>query len=421
MTYRDVLRDRDVALMLAVVNIARLSSGLIPFGIIAFYASRNEYAFAGIASAVFMVVTSVTAPAKARLLTRLSPRRVVMPMVSAYGALCSAAILAADHGTPFALAVAVIAAGGCVAPPLGSVVRSAWNHVAPTPEASRVLHALDSVTEEFTFAVAPILTSAIWITVGASWIVPVGAVFAIIGAALVMAVGLRANSKTRGLFALPQRSPILLNAGSRRERLASSLAVYRSPAASGLIIPMFGLGVAMGALSIVLPDWSRIHLGEEAVSGILLGIISLAGAATGLVAGRLPTRKISDLRQYQLACALVVVAMFLFAVSQDLFTSVVAAIILGAGMTPMFIASFVIVGQVVTPSDHTEVNAALGSGFNLGNGAATFGAGILVASIDGPATLLMCAVATVVLCAASLLLRATHPRVDLGSGAAGAL
>ncbi|MGO4536230.1 MFS transporter [Leifsonia sp. 2MCAF36] len=408
MTYRELLRRRDIALMLSVVNISRLASGLIPFGIIAYYTSENDYALAGAASAIFLIVTAISAPAKGRFITRWSPRSVVMPMVLAYGALCGASTLVAQAGAPTLVPLAMIAAGSLIVPPVGALVRSSWNRLAPGGDESRTLHALDSVTEELTFAVAPVLTSVIWVTWGAAWTVTTGAASAIIGTALILAAGLRRSSGVRSIFA--DRALVLAPAAGRPwfTRLASGLRIYSSRRTAGLLAPMFGLGVAMGGLSLVLPDWSQRHVGQAAFSGILLGVISLSGTVVGALAGRLPTRVLSDVRQYQLACGLTGLAMILFAAADDVVVAVIASVILGAGMTPMFIASFVIVGQVIPVHSHTEVNAALGSGFNLGNGCATLSVGVLIAALPGSMTLAVAALIVVAACGMSLLLPSTR-------------
>ncbi len=66
-SYRSLLSSKDTARILLAINISRLSGGIVPFGLVAFYASRDDFSAAGIASAIFMVVGAFTAPYKVQL------------------------------------------------------------------------------------------------------------------------------------------------------------------------------------------------------------------------------------------------------------------------------------------------------------------------------------------------------------------
>ena len=65
-SYRRLIIDREIGPLLFAVNFGRLSGGIVPFGLVAFYSDRQEYIHAGVASAVLMVVSSLTAPYKGR-------------------------------------------------------------------------------------------------------------------------------------------------------------------------------------------------------------------------------------------------------------------------------------------------------------------------------------------------------------------
>lgn len=415
--YRELLSSRDIASVLTVVNIGRLSSGVVPFGIVAYFTDKHAYAQAGIASSVFMVVTALTAPAKGRMISRLSPKVTLLPMSILYALACAAGILLADQ-LPFVVVLAFILTGGACAPPTGAVVRSLWTEIAGDNDAeNRALHSLDSVSEEFTFAIAPVITAAIWAWAGAVWAVPIGGVLTIVGTALLLAVGLTGSAPTRHVLTqqLQPDAPTAKPTGFRG-RCAHAVAAYRSRAAVGLLVPMLGLGAAMGALSIVLPAWASNHVGSPAFSGVLLGVVSLAGAIAGLVAPKLPTAHLSDVRQYQLAAGTVAISMVVFAVSGSVAVSLIAAVLLGVGMTPMFISAYVLVGKIARKQDHTEINAALGSGFNLGDGLTGLVIGVLITLTSGAVALgVFAAVVAVLASAAGLLPR--HSPTDTAAAA----
>ena len=56
-SYRRLIIDREIGPLLFAANFGRLSGGIVPFGLVAFYSDRQEYIHAGVASAVLMVVS----------------------------------------------------------------------------------------------------------------------------------------------------------------------------------------------------------------------------------------------------------------------------------------------------------------------------------------------------------------------------
>jgi len=96
--------------------------------------------------------------------------------------------------------------------------------------------------------------------------------------------------------------------------------------------------------------------------------------------------------------------MVLFALSTTIALSVIASLLMGLGMTPMFINAYVLVSDVAEERDHTELNAALGSSFNLGDGLATLALGMMIGLFTSTVAVLLGTIVVFCLCASSMLL-----------------
>ncbi|WP_317642494.1 MFS transporter [Bombiscardovia apis] len=366
--------------MLLAANISRAASGLIPFGLVAFYTSRSQFMEAGIVSTVSMLAGAVTAPYKARLLTRMSPARLLLPLAVAGGALIIAAQTVALGGALFGVSALLLAMGFAVLPPTPAVIRELWTQLTPSEAASRTLHALDSVLEELTFALTPLLTSLIWALSDPYWAIVLGVVLAVVGNALIIAVGSRQGTATRHLLRTPiaaePNSALAGDTRAERHRFKLRLAPDVIPNALSLLLPIACLGLAMSALTIVLPAWSQRVTGSQPLSGVLLSLISWSGTLAGFIFGRMRL-KASDSRQYQFESLLLLAAVGLFAVSTflpailALLLAFCAALLFGAAMTPLFVSSYVLVGPAFAGSLQSSMNAALGSTYNLADGLAS--------------------------------------------------
>lgn len=407
-SYWKILTNRETGPLLLAANFGRLSGGLVPFGLVAFYTDRNEPVFAGIASVTFMVISSLTAPYKGRLVTRYSPRTAILPMSLIFALLVTAGVSLDVTGFGFAPAITGISAGSAFAPPTPAVVRSVWTNISDTQQMNRALHALDSTTEELTFAISPLITAFLWSTIGPFWSIPIGLFAGLIGNATIVWLASRPPASSRVLMTQPRTSQGCDNIENTNGTHKRALSLYLRPSATGLLLPMLGLGVVMGGLSLVLPSWAGENLGNQSASGLLLAIISFAGFAAGLVFGRLPERWVSARLQYQMSAALISVGALFFSLSDDIVGAICAAILIGVGMTPMFIASYAMVGDYFSGHEHTEINAALGSTFNIGDGLASLLCGFALVALATGQVLLLLGVCALALSFTAVFL----PRVD---------
>ena len=332
---------------------------------------------------------------------RISPRKAVVPMSFTYCLLTLIGVYLSSIDKPFTVALLFLVTGALIAPPIPALVRAIWTKLACNSETNRALHALDSITEELVFAISPLVTSLIWSTIGAFWTIPVGLTCGFLGNVAIILLASRKKSQSRELVVHPHRTT-----GDEISKTGNiSRSIYLKKTTAGLLLPMFGLGIAMGGISVVLPKWAETNLGTPSASGIILSIISFAGFIAGIFFGKIKNDFIASRFQYQIASLLVASGVVVFSFGNSSVSALFAATMIGAGMTPMFIVSFIMIGEFYNEIHHTEMNAAVGSSFTVGDGAASFCAGLLITYCGMHLTFFLMVLSVSIFCFGSFLIQ----------------
>ena len=395
-SYVALLRQPGVAAMLATGIITRLASGVVPFGAVAIFTAQHRIALAGIAFAAFLIVTALSGPWRGRLADRKGPRVVLPVLAVVFAALVTSAALASRSRLPL-LAVVTLTAAAALAPPTGPVLRTVWTRISISAEQNRALHALDSVLEEATYVVTPLMVSALWVYASPAWALVLGGLSTIIGTVLLLLIAQARGGDVWNVFS-PGATPDPTES-RRPARRRRSIIWSRNGLA--ILAPMIGLGTAMGVSSVAMPTWAGQHY-HPALSGILFSAISAAGVVGGLIFGKLKPR-LSAWAQYATLTILVAAGAAILAASATLAAGFAGAALLGLGMTPMFVIAYVLVGAGIPPERLTEANASIGSAYNIGSGTASAITGILITATSAAATLLTAAVAILALGCCALL------------------
>ncbi|MFW0179635.1 MFS transporter [Rothia sp. P7208] len=405
MKYKDILSNKDAAPILLAINFSRLAAGLVPFGLIALYSSKHEYAYAGIASSLLMATGALSAPYKGKLIMRFAPVKTVIPLSMIYCLFVALGAFLSYSNKPFYIAIVFLFAGNLVAPPTPALVRTLWTRIANNQDYNRALHALDSITEELVFAITPLITAFLWSTVGAFWVIPVGLLCGFISTSSIIILAGRKNAPTYELIHSSDNAYIRASANSTDTRSSS---IYFNRITWGLLGPMLGLGAAMGALSIILTRWSEVSIGEQYASGIILSIISFSGFFAGLLFGKFKINSLSTATQYTIASLAIGVGILFISLGFDIAFVVIGAVILGSAMTIMFIASFVLIGEHYEVVEQTEMNAAIGASFDIASGVSNLSAGFLISMFGLLASFHVMSIAILPLVALSFLLQAKN-------------
>lgn len=159
------------------------------------FTDERRFALAGFAFSFFLVFSALTGPWRGRLADRRSPRLVLPVLTAAFVVLVLLAAVS-DYASVPLLAVVALGAAAALAPPTGPVLRRVWTRLAETPAHNRALHALDSVLEEVTFVITPLIVSGLWVSVGAGWALVAGAASAVLGTGLLLGVARAAGGSS---------------------------------------------------------------------------------------------------------------------------------------------------------------------------------------------------------------------------------
>jgi MFS family permease len=186
--------------LLAAAMIGRLASGMVPFGAVAVFTTRGQPGYAGVAFAVFLVFAGVSGPWRGRLVDSHGAGRVLPILAALFAALvCAAALTAAVP----VLSLAALAGSAILVPPSGATLRTVWTAIATAPDENRALHSLDSVLEEVTFVISPLLTSLFWAALSPVWALIAGAATAVAGVALLLLAAVHAGEHVWHVFSPP--------------------------------------------------------------------------------------------------------------------------------------------------------------------------------------------------------------------------
>ncbi|MGW2883432.1 MFS transporter [Streptomyces sp. NPDC001233] len=361
--YLDIARTPGVPRGLLAGFTSRLSGGIVPFAtIVACSQAYGGFVTSGIASAAFMLAGALLAPTRGRLVDRHG-----WPALAA-GAACHALFLTLAALTigrfPAWAVLPLLAAGGAISAPVTSSVRTLWSRLVADKQSLQQAHALDSILEEITFVITPLITIAATTVLPARACIALGSWCPLIGVALLY------KRITRTTKASPSASSDTDTPSRRRARGRRSLILTRE--GQGVITPLIVLGLVGGSLNVLLPATAARH-GHITSAGYLFALFSVGGVIGGLVYGKIRWSRPLRLR-YMAAGAVLAAATALLAPALGTPAALLAILLVGLPLTPMFVIGYLLVDERLSHRQ-TEANAWLGSGYDLGSatGAAVCG------------------------------------------------
>ncbi|WP_372516169.1 MFS transporter [Streptantibioticus silvisoli] len=332
--------------------------------------TTGSYGQAGAAAAVTGVAMAVFAPRFGRLADRFGQRAVLLPVVPAHAAAVAAlTVLALERAPLWAVLAAAVPAGASV-PQVGPMVRARWALALDGSPALMTAAAFESVTDEFTFVIGPVLATAL-----CAGIHPAAGLIA--EGALTLAGG--------WLFAASRRS-----APAPAPRAAHGPGAFRGP--SALSIPgvrllaaaFWGIGAVFGGMQVALTAFTQ-SIGDPGSNGLLYGIFAAGNMLSGAVCGALGARGGSTPRGRLLVAytLLVVVCCTLWAAGSPVLLSVLG-LLTGACVAPTLVNGYTLVGSLVDAGARTEAFTWLTGAVAFGQAVAVTAAGQL-ADLWGPA------------------------------------
>lgn len=402
--YGQLLRTPGVRGFLLSGFAARQPFGMLTMSLVMLVEhTSGSYGSAGAVAAVAGVSMAVFAPQSGRLADRLGQRAVLIPGALLHTTSVAAlAVLALADAPLWALFVIAVPTGASV-PQVGPMVRARW---ASRLEGSPLLPtaaAFESVTDEFTFVIGPVLATAL-----CSGVHPAAGLAA--EGALTLCGGLlfaaqRASQPRPAAHSLPTDGA----AATRQGQGATGVAHPRHDSALSvagvrvLAVAFLGIGVVFGGMQVSLTAFAE-EAGHPGINGLLYGVFAsgnmLAGVAVGTLAWKLPPHR----RLLIGYTALAVVASTLWAVhSVPLFA--VIGFVTGLCVAPSLITGYTLVDALVPARARTEAFTWLTGAVALGQAVAVTVAGRLADGHGASAGFLVPALGTLAALATLLALR----------------
>ena len=359
--YGTLLRTPGARRFLLPAFAARLPFAMLSLGIVLLVRDTyGSYGTAGAVAAVSAVAQAFVGPQTGRLADRYGQAAVLVPSVLVHAASVGALIaLAHGHAPVWTLFLAAAPAGASV-PQIGAMVRARWvtRLADSSPGTLNTAFAFESVTDELTFVIGPVLATAV-----ATGLSPSTGLVA--EAALTVVGGLAfAAQRTTA----PARHPHV--PGARR---VSALA---SPGVRLLAAAFLGVGTVFGAMQVSVTAFAEAA-GQPGASGTVYGVFAggsmLAGVLYGMVAWRRSARQ-RMLGSY----ALLVLGCSTLWAMPGLTALAVAGLVCGLAIAPTLITGYTLVETLVPAGAKTEAFTWLTGAIGLGLAAGSTVAGRLI-------------------------------------------
>ncbi|MFD9814526.1 MFS transporter [Streptomyces sp. NPDC059080] len=320
--------------------------------------TTGSYGTAGTVSATTGVAMALFAPQNGKLADRFGQRAVLVPGVLVHVAGIAALItLTLSHAPLWAL-LAVAVPTGASAPQVGPMVRARWAARLGGSPLLPTAAAFESVTDEFTFVVGPVLATAL-----CTGVHPAAGLIA--EAVLTLAGGL--------LFAAQWRSQPPVHRGHQEG--APRVSALSVSGVQVLIVAFLGIGAVFGGMQVTLTAFTQ-DIGRPGINGVLYGIFAAGNMLAGVACGALAW-KTGPHRRLLVAYGLLALATVpLWAVTA---VPLLAAngLVIGLCIAPALITGYTLVESLVPAGARTEAFTWLTGAVALGQAAAATSAGRL--------------------------------------------
>jgi MFS family permease len=335
-------------------TVARLPIGINGLAyVLAIRHATGSYGTAGLAAGAYALVLGLSSPLQGRLIDRVGPSRVLLPMVAGHAAALIAFVALLGH-VPNWVLIVLAGVSGLGLPPWSSIVRAMWPRLLGDPDLVSTAFALDGTLVEIVFIAGPLVV-AIAVTVAS-------AQAALLASAVLVLLG------TARLVA----SPAVRAWEPEAHGVRSLFGAFASPGLLTVVLATLPLGFGFGSLEVALPAFATAHH-HSGDAGLVLAVWSLGSATGGLVYGARTWR--GDLPERWIALSAAAAAALLLPLAAPSIPSLVPLLLVtGAFIAPSIVSGAQLLGQLAPPSMSTEAYAwgstAIVVGVSAGNAAA---------------------------------------------------
>ncbi|MEU0402100.1 MFS transporter [Streptomyces sp. NPDC006197] len=386
--YGQLLRTPGALSFLLPGFAARQPFAMLTIGIVLLVQhTTGSFGSAGAVAAATGVSMALFAPQSGKLADRFGQRAVLVPGVLVHAAAVSLLVALALAGAPlWALFLAAVPAGASV-PQVGPMVRARWAAKLDGTPLMPTAAAFESVTDEFTFVVGPVLATAL-----CTGVHPAAGLIAEAALTLVGGLFFAAQRATQPAYGLTAAAGHL---GGEPRRSALSV-----PGVRVLVVAFLGIGSVFGGMQVSLTAFTE-EIGNPGANGLLYGVFAagnmLAGIAMGAVAWKTGPR-----RRLILGYAGLTVAASLLWTAHSVLLLGALGLVVGLCIAPALITGYTIVETLIPASARTEAFTWLTGAVALGQAAAVTVAGRL-ADAHGASTGFLVPMAGTALALATLL------------------
>ncbi|MGW7002028.1 MFS transporter [Streptomyces sp. NPDC054933] len=355
-----MLRTPDAWTFLLPGFAARQPFAMLTIGIVLLVQhTTGSYGSAGVVSAVTGVSMALFAPQSGKLADRFGQGAVLLPGVLVHTAAITAlTTLALAHAPLWALLAAAVPAGPSV-PQVGPMVRSRWAAKLDGSPLMSTAAAFESVTDEFTFVVGPVLATALCTSVHPA--------AGLIAEALLTLVGGLLFAAQRRTAPVPSRA-----AGSGSERHTSALAI---PGVRVLAMVFLGIGSVFGGMQVSMTAFTQA-IGQPGINGLLYGTFAAGNMLAGIVCGAV-VWKSTPQRRLLLAYPLLALACSTLWAVHAVPLLGALGLLVGLCIAPSLITGYTLVESLVPAAARTEAFTWLTGAVALGQAVAATVAGQL--------------------------------------------
>ncbi|MGX1513186.1 MFS transporter [Streptomyces collinus] len=362
--YGQLLRTRGAWTFLLPGFAARQPFAMLTLSIVLLVQhTTGSYGVAGAAAAVTGVSMAVFAPYSGRLADRYGQRAVLLPGVLVHAASgLTLTVLALADAPLWALFLAAVPTGASV-PQVGPMVRARWAARLKDSPLLSTAAAFESVTDELTFVLGPLLATALCTAVDP-------AAGLVTEAALTLVGGL--------LFAARKSTqPVVGGAGGTDGEHArvEHVSALRVPGVRVLIVVFLGIGSVFGGMQVSLAAFTE-SIGEPGLNGVLYGVFAAGNMISGLACGAIAWKVAPQRRLLVGYTALALTASGLWAAHSVLVLAGLGLLV-GMCIAPAIVTGYTLVEGLVPAGARTEAFTWLTGAVALGQAAAVTVAGQL--------------------------------------------
>lgn len=358
--YGQLLRTRGAWTFLVPGFAARQPFAMLTLSIVLLVQhTTGSYGAAGAVAAVTGVSMALFAPYSGRLADRHGQRAVLVPGVLVHTLSgVTLTVLALADAPLWVLFLAAVPTGASV-PQVGPMVRARWGvKLKKDSPLMNTAAAFESVTDEFTFVVGPLLATALCTTVA-----PAAGLLTEASLTLVGGLLFAAQKGTQPEVAADRRT---------RVRHASALSV---PGVRVLIVTFLGIGSVFGGMQVSLAAFSE-SIDRPALNGVLYGVFAAGNMLAGIACGAIAWKSAPQRRLLLGYAALALTASALWTADSALLLAGLGLLV-GMCIAPALITGYTLVDDLVPAGARTEAFTWLTGAVALGQAAAVTVAGQL--------------------------------------------